>query len=371
MENARRMGLSEENVERVGRNFGPSFENPDPLQLVEDEVGDEPQLMAQKRGQLLRVLDRMDLDTTGAPTLAWPDLASVTGPMLPGQLWVVLARPENGKTTFCMNVGRKWVESPAPVGFAYFGTEEGPESQQLRFAAMLSNNPPAEVVAGEWHKIGGEEAKREVHAALYEINKGKYKDLVFFAEETRPSLRDVTRAAHDATRLGLPVLQLDHFHRMAVPETPNQASTLAETVRRIKQLAVDTGLVILMAAQAKRTEGTIGRFLPPNPESGMGTSALEQEADVMLGLFRPLAKPDGKPLGKPDLLAFERGELDQADVIQPHTMGVKVLKHRRNADYSGRIIKLHCERGLLAAHAERSGMSAEISAVKSGSRGSA
>jgi hypothetical protein len=29
-------------------------------------------------------------------------------------------------------------------------------------------------------------------------------------------------------------------------------------------------------------------------------------------------------------------------------MGIKVLKHRRNDDFSGRVVKLHCERGILA-----------------------
>ena len=196
----------------------------------------------------------------------------------------MLARPENGKTTFCLNAGRKWVEGIPPIGFAYFGTEEGAESQQLRFAAMLSGNPPAEVVAGEYHKIGGEDAKREVGEAVKALHVGRYRDLVFFAEETRPTLRDVSRAAHDAVRLGLPILVLDHFHRMAVPESHDQVATLTETVRRVKQLAVDTGLVILMAAQAKRVEG-LARFMPPNPESGKGTGGLEEEADVMLGLF--------------------------------------------------------------------------------------
>lgn len=332
-------------------------ENPDPLRLVSDDDDGEPQLLAQKRGQFARAVERMEQETEGYPDLGFEDLVEVTGPMLPGQLWTILARPENGKTTFCLNVGLKWLFHAPPIGFAYFGTEEGTETQLLRFAAILTGNPPAEVVAGQWGAIGGDSAKKEVYFALQDLHHGKYKDFVFFAEETRPSLRDVMRAAEDAVRLGLSVLILDHFHRMAVPESQNQVATLTETVRRIKQLAVDTGLTVLMAAQAKRVEG-LGRFMPPNPESGKGTGGLEEEADVMLGLFRPMGRKDEKtgeykPLGRVDIGAFERGELTQADVLIPKTMGVKVLKHRRNGDYSGKIVKLHCERGLLASHSWR------------------
>jgi hypothetical protein len=120
---------------------------------------------------------------------------------------------------------------------------------------------------------------------------------------------------------------------------------------------VETGLTILMAAQAKRVEG-LSRFMPPNPESGKGTGGLEEEADVMLGLFKPIGVPEGtkfRPLTKGERDAYERGELNQDQVLQPHTMGIKVLKHRRNGDYSGRIIKLHCEHGILANHSGRMG----------------
>lgn len=338
----------------------PEFgDNPDPLRLVSDDQDGEPQLVVQKRGQFARAVDAMFEETAGYPTLGFPDLVDVTGPMLPGQLWTILARPENGKTTFCLNVMLKLLRSSPPVGWAYFGTEEGTETQQRRFAAILTGNPPAEVVANQWTNLAtngdkGMQAQKEVYFALQELDTGKYKDLAFFAEETRPKLRDVMRAAEDAVRLDLPVLVLDHFHRMAVPESQNEVATLAETVRRLKQLAVDTGLVILMAAQAKRaTEGSITRYMPPNPESGKGTGALEEEADVMLGLFRPMGRKDErgeyKPLSRSDIVAFERGELTNADVLIPHTMGVKVLKHRRNGDYSGKIVKLHCERGQLAS----------------------
>jgi replicative DNA helicase len=224
---------------------------------------------------------------------------------------------------------------------------------------MMSGNPPATVVSGEWYQFGSakdqDQAKREVHMAVQEITCGKYENLAFFAESTRPTLRDVTAAAEDAVRLGLPLLVLDHFHRMAVPESDNHVATLTETVRRIKVLAVETGLTILMAAQARRSEG-LARFMPPNPESGKGTGALEEEADVMLGLFKPIGVRDGdrfRGLTKSERDAYERGELDQGSILQPNTMGVKVLKHRRNGDYSGRIVKLHCEQGLLAPHSGR------------------
>jgi hypothetical protein len=36
-------------------------------------------------------------------------------------------------------------------------------------------------------------------------------------------------------------------------------------------------------------------------------------------------------------------------VIRPHTMGVKVLEHRRNGDLAGETVYLHIENGLVAS----------------------
>ena len=288
-----------------------------------------------------------------APTLAFPDLERVTGPMLDGQLWVVLARPENGKTTFLLNVGRRWLRDG--IGFAYFGTEEAADAATLRFAAIRVGRDPGAVVAGEWARASHPDERpdnglwpAQIELAG-ELTRLRDEEPVYFAPDTRPTLGDVRRVAYEAKRLGLSLLVLDHFHRMAVPESHNQTATLAETVRQIKQLAVDTGLIIVMAAQAKRSDHPIGQYQPPPPDGGMGTSALEQEADVLLGLFRPLKRLPQKELNQ-RIKEFLAGDIERDEILMPHTMGVRVLKHRRNADLSGKTAFLHCEKGMLANH---------------------
>ena len=127
----------------------------------------------------------------------------------------------------------------------------------------------------------------------------------------------------------------------------------------LKQIGVDVGIRILMFAQARRAgELSLARFMPPTAESGKGTSALEEEADVMLGLFKPLGvwsedQRKYRPLTKAEQGSFERGDLTAQDILIPNTMGVKVLHHRRNGEYADRIVKLHIERGLVVPHSGR------------------
>lgn len=305
---------------------------------IEQLPSPDPDLEDHRFKHIADAKRRMCEDTSGAPNLGFPDLVRATGPMLPGQLWTVLARPEQGKTTWAMNVGVRLTRQGH--GFLYFGTEESPDAAALRYVGIMTGNHPGRVVAGEWDEIGGDDAKREITRALDTLGESR----VYFADETRPSLRDVEKAAEQAVARGVPVLILDHFHRMALPDTPNLTATKAETVRRVKELAVTTKLTIVMMAQAKRGDGPLAKYMPPSAESGMDTSALEQEADVMLGLFRPF-KPG---VDRKDEEAVKRGEKPDTDILRPHTMGVKVLKHRRNGDLSGRIVYLHCQDGQLA-----------------------
>lgn len=286
---------------------------------------------------LTGALDRMTLDTAECPTLEYADLVAATGPMLPGQLWTVLARPENGKTTLLMNLASRWINRG--IGVAYFPTEEEPEAATLRFAALRSGNAPVHVMAGEWDRIGGAQAEREVRAEVEALRSRP----IYFDGASAPTLADVHRLLRVAEGMGLPVVLLDHFHRMAVTDGPNRTASLEQTVRRIKTLAVETGRIVLMAAQVHRSNDPLQQFLPPPADGGKGTGAIEEESDVMLGLYRPLKRG----LEKRDLARFHEGDLSRDDITRSHLMGIKVLKHRRNSDLSGRSVFLHCERGIL------------------------
>lgn len=290
-----------------------------------------------KQAHLTGAVERLHFDASAHPLMGYPDLATATGPMLPGQLWTVLARPENGKTTLLMNLASRWVDQE--IGVAYFPTEEEPEAATLRFAAVRSGNAPAHVMAGEWERIGGAQAQREVQREL----DGLVARPIYFDGERRPTLGDIRRICRTAECMGLPIVMLDHFHRMAADDGPNQVATMTETVRQIKSVAVETERIVVMAAQVRRTNDPLAQFLPPSADSGKNTGALEEESDVMLGLYRPLKRG----VTQAQLTAFKQGELERDAVSRPHTMGVKVVKHRRNADLSGRSVFLHVERGMV------------------------
>src|SRR5690606_18662633 len=165
--------------------------------------------------------------------------------------------------------------------------------------------------------------------------------------DTRPSTGDLRRVAAEAVALGLPILIIDHFHRMAQPDLQNQTATLAESVRQIKEIATKTSLRIVMAAQAKRAREAEQQFDPPPSDGGLGTSAIEQECDVSVGLYKPRRQGSKKQTSQ-RMRAYLAGEIDVDQVLMPNTMGVRVLDHRRNGDPAGRRAFLVHQQGKLA-----------------------
>src|SRR4051812_4453477 len=93
MENARRMSLRVETVESVGRNFEKTYVRepaPKPLRIQVPLAPANPiipDLGAERDGIRTSAQRRLWEDSRGRASVPWPDLAHITGPMLPGHLW--------------------------------------------------------------------------------------------------------------------------------------------------------------------------------------------------------------------------------------------------------------------------------------------
>lgn len=314
----------------------PRLYEPPPDEDSRDEVAHEVlRLMAAKEAQAIEAKRELRADYSKCPDFCFPSLVRATGPLLKGQLWTILAREKNGKSSFVLNVMDRWLRKG--VGVLYFGTEEAPSTARRRFAAIRTGNNPSDVLEGKATETVLEEVEREIDALDDHP--------VYFVPDVSPSWPCVRLACLAAVEMGIPIVVLDHFHRMAIDEhARNQAAELGKTVANIKKLAVETGLTVVMAAQAKRGTDPMSRYHPPPPDGGLGTSKLEQESDGMLGLYKPLVQGVTPARQK----AFLAGEVPASEILRPNTMGVRVLHHRRNGDLANQTVFLHISGGLMA-----------------------
>lgn len=274
-------------------------------------------------------------DRSDDPGFGWRDLDRLTGPFLPGELIVVLARQSMGKTTFALNTMAR--PKHRARGFVYFATEEQSSAAQLRYAAILAGVHAGDAVAGALTH----DDKRRVAKVLADLRKVP----AYFRDMPRPNVTDVQRAALAAREAEIPLVVVDHAHRMALGGGgEHRTAAIEDAIRGLKTVAVDTQRTLLLMAQAKRPSGRLDQLSCPTMHDALGSSAFEQEANTMVGLFKPLSRIVQR--GERD--DYNSGQLPVTDLLRPHTMGVEVLKFRRNGDRVGARVMLHCQDGLLA-----------------------
>jgi replicative DNA helicase len=258
-------------------------------------------------------------DYGSAPRWGWPDVDRIVGPLLPGELWVLGARPGNGKTAFLLS----WCGALDLRGLSwlYIGMEMGPESLRRKWAAMRCALDPDLVLANAWGQLPPDAKARLTEDLEEQVAAGRAN----FAPGRRIDIKALREWVELAAATDCRVVVVDHFHRMGFGDG-NEWFMMAESVRAAKELAVKHDLVIVMAAQLNRGgRDLLDAYLPPPLNALKQCGALEEESDAVLMLFRSLRRG----MQRKDMNAVRDGLDDLARWIEPNVMGIVCRKHRR------------------------------------------
>lgn len=211
------------------------------------------------------------------------DLDSVLeGGLVPGSLYVVGARPSMGKSAFGMSIGLHMAQDRA---VAMFSMEMSMADLNDRITAMVG-------------RVGLPTVKRPQKGLQWDrVTDGceKAKHLQWFATE-QPSLTigQVRMKARQLKRQkGLSVLVVDYIGLMngSDPKMP-RAYQLEEISRGLKALAKELEIAVVCLAQLNRKVDERGEK-PPTLSDLRDSGAIEQDADVVMFLHRPVqVNPD-------------------------------------------------------------------------------
>jgi hypothetical protein len=97
-----------------------------------------------------------------------------------------------------------------------------------------------------------------------------------------------------AVNLGAEFVIVDHIDRIDHGDGKNSFHEVSETVRLAKELAVEHGIVMLVASQVGRPSDAVEAFMPPALHNLRGAGTKEEEADTVLGIYRPLRADVGE-----------------------------------------------------------------------------
>jgi KaiC/GvpD/RAD55 family RecA-like ATPase len=282
---------------------------------------------------------------------------AMAGNLAPGMLAFVTANTGHGKTTFLLDVLDRWAERSVRV--YYLGTEQEPNELIRKWAALRADVHAGVVIGKEWDEhLQGAAWRERVEREVTEIET-RFGEQVHFCPNKFIDQARIVEAARAAEAIGAHVLVIDHIDRVDVGAGENEYTAQKRLVRRLKELARDHGLVLLVASQLNR-EGRkadrLGAYRAPQLHQMQGGATKEQEADVVLGLWRPLRQQRSGETSdeyKRVVAAAQAGNGAVSEVTEPNTMAVVLLKHRTHGEREGQRCKLSVHHGRLADIPER------------------
>jgi hypothetical protein len=259
----------------------------------------------------------------GGLPMPWASVHNFVGRLLPGWLVLIGARAKGGKSSLMRELLQSWVCDYGKK-VLYVGTEQTAGILRMLWAATrLGLDPEAAI-----------DDKHPDHFALMADVQGPQAELadqaIVIARQDL-DLGSFVQWARVAYREKCDVLMLDHFHRLA-SGSGDKWQGRDDAIRKIKNVASQSGMLVVAAAQMKNAEGPLGEFEVPGAASWAETSGLRREADVALQAWRPLRVNLSR---KAKAAAKEDGSRIM-DLVQPNTMAIRCDAHRYrpNAPYS-------------------------------------
>lgn len=214
---------------------------------------------------------------TGLPS-GFTDLDDVTTGFHKGDLIVVGARPGMGKTAFCLNIATHvGINERVPV--AIFSLEMTKEQIVLRMLCSEAEVDSNKVRAGYHSK---EDYRKLVNAA------GRLADAPIYIDDSFNTVLDMrAKARRLKAEHGLGLIIIDYLQLMSGTGTyAAREQVISDISRSLKALAKDLEVPVIVISQLNRDCEKRGEDKHPIIADLRESGAIEQDADMILFLYR-------------------------------------------------------------------------------------
>ncbi len=221
---------------------------------------------------------------TGLPT-GFMDLDEATTGFHPGDLIIVGARPGMGKTAFCLNVvTNAAISEKRPI--AVFSLEMTKEQLVLRMICSEAEVDSKAVRSGYHSK---EDYRKLVNSA------GRLADAPIFIDDSFNTVLDIrAKSRRLKSEHGLGLIVIDYLQLMSGSSNVAREQVISDISRSLKALAKDLSVPIIVISQLNRSCEMRGENKRPLIADLRESGAIEQDADIILFLYRGEYYPDAK-----------------------------------------------------------------------------
>jgi replicative DNA helicase len=253
----------------------------------------------------------------GGLSLGLPRLETVTGGAIDGELWTLGGRTGHGKTTVSLNVVAHLTAAGIPV--LVFSQEVAASDWRLRLACLRCALPYQSVRQGWWNSLAAG-AREEIEAEL-RCQRGD-RALWVFGESSVTPARAIAVGKRYVRDHDVRLIVVDHLHRMRL-KGRDRRTEIGEAARELKNLALESGAVVLLLAQLARPEDDLAALLPPSLLQLKEAGEIENESDKVLLVHRTL-----RDMSRQALAEVRSGVRDVATIVDPNVMCIRVAKQR-------------------------------------------
>jgi len=196
-----------------------------------------------------------------------------------GSLVIVAGRPGMGKTTFAMNVAM-YVASALKKTVGVFSLEMSKQELALRLLSAET-----EIGLG---KLRSAHLSQNESVAVLQAMSGFGKTPMFIDDSASPSLLEIaSKARRLLAEKKLSLLIIDYLQLMQVSgRFENRNLEISAITRALKQLAKELDIPVMLLSQLSRMPERRGSDHRPQLSDLRESGAIEQDADVVLFVYR-------------------------------------------------------------------------------------
>lgn len=256
------------------------------------------------RSLVLQTHDRLD-EMRGGPrgvtgvSSGFEELDKLTSGWQAGDMVVLAGRPSMGKTAFSLQLARNAaINQKVPVGF--FSLEMANHQLALRLMCAEAQVDSARVRSGTLEDKKWADLTTKI---------GKLYDAPFFIDDT-PALSPMeirSRARQLKSTHNIGLIIIDYIGLMELPhkKIESQQQKIAEISRSLKALAKDLDIPVIVLSQLSRAVETRHGDKRPILSDLRDSGAIEQDADVVIFLYRPGLYAEKRDENKIDVQSTE------------------------------------------------------------------
>jgi replicative DNA helicase len=252
------------------------------LQLSQQRGGNE---FARLKELMWPAMERIEALQKGGKTITgvpsgFADLDELTSGFQPSDLVILAARPSMGKTALCLNIAQHAaIDKDARV--AFFSLEMSKESLVQR---LLTSEAMVDAQRLRKGLLRDEDYGRLARAAGL-LNTAP----IFIDDSAGITLLEMrSKARRLKVEVGLDMIIVDYLQLINGPNAENRQQEISQISRSLKALAKELAVPVLALSQLSRApEQRTGESKRPQLSDLRESGAIEQDADLVMFIFRP------------------------------------------------------------------------------------